>query len=240
MNKVLALEVIFDFGNGLNKIYPTILKDDQEMILIDCGYPNFLHLIKKAAEAKGLNIEDLTKIIITHHDFDHMGSLAEFKREYPRIQILSSIEEEMYVNGREKSLRLQQAEALFDYLPEDKKPEAESFHNLLRSVKAVNVDLLLKNGDKFPWCKGTEIISTPGHMPGHISLYVKESKTLISGDALVIENDELAIANPSYTLDLVEAKKSIKKLLNYDIETIICYHGGLYRGNIEASLKKLL
>lgn len=80
--------------------------------------------------------------------------------------------------------------------------------------------LLIENcgmGESFSWCGGIWIVATPGHMPGHISIYVRERKTLISGDALVVENGELAIANPQYTLDLVEAKKSIKKLLNFEI-----------------------
>lgn len=83
MNKLTALEIKFDFNGENNVIYPVILSDENEVILIDCGYPNFLHLIKNIAEENGMDIDQLTKIIITHHDFDHMGALAEFKREYP-------------------------------------------------------------------------------------------------------------------------------------------------------------
>lgn len=113
-------------------------------------------------------------------------------------------------------------------------------HELLESIENVTVDLLLKDGDYFPWCSGLEIISTPGHMPGHISIYVKGSKTLIAGDALVVENGELAIANPQYTLDMNEAKKSITKLLDYEIDRIICYHGGVYDKDIKNSLRKIV
>jgi glyoxylase-like metal-dependent hydrolase (beta-lactamase superfamily II) len=240
MNEVLTLDITFNFGNMVNSIYPVILKDEKEMILIDCGYKHFLPLIRKSAEAKGVNLDELTKIIITHHDFDHIGSLAEFKSEYPNISIISSYDEEKYISGKEKSLRLQQAEALHDSLPEAEKRDAENFQKLLKSVESVNVDTLVKDSDIFPWCGGIEVIATPGHMPGHISLYLKEFKTLISGDALVVENGELVIANPNYTLDMGEAKKSIKKLLNYDIEKIICYHGGIYTENIKASLEKIL
>lgn len=240
MGQVLALEVNFNFDNVPNTIYPAILKDDRETILVDCGYPHFLPLIKAAAEAKGIDLSGLTKIVITHHDFDHMGALAEFKNEYPNVLTVSSIAEEKYISGKVKSLRLQQAESLYDSLPENQKEDAEKFHKLLRSVEPVNVDLLVKDQDILPWCGGTEVVATPGHMPGHISLYIKESRTLIAGDALVIEDDKLGIANPNYTLDMAEAKKSIKKLLRYDIDNIICYHGGVYTQNIKASLLKIL
>jgi len=70
------------------------------MILIDCGYPKCLCLIEDIAISNGVDIKKLSKIIITHHDFDHMGSLAEFKRKYPNIEILSSKEDEIYVSGK--------------------------------------------------------------------------------------------------------------------------------------------
>lgn len=239
MNKVTVLEIKFDIDGVENTIFPVILCDEKEVVLIDCGYPNFLPLIKNAAEANGININKLTKIIITHHDFDHMGSLAEFKREYPQIKILSSIDEEKYISGKEKSLRLQQAESIYDTLPEDEKENSKKFHQLLESIETTDVDVCLKDKDSFLWCGGVEIVSTPGHMPGHISIYVKDSKTLISGDALVIEDDKLSIANPNYTLDIAQAKNSIKKLLNYEIDKVICYHGGIYTKNIKESLRDI-
>lgn len=239
MNKLNVLKVEFEFNGIIDAIYPVILRDDNEMILIDCGYPNFLTLIEESAIKNGIDLSKLTKLIITHHDFDHMGSAADFKRKYPNVKILSSIIDEKYINGKEKSLRLQQAELIYDKLPEEQKEGALSFQKMLESIENIEVDMLLKDGDKFDWCGGMEIIETPGHMPGHISIYAKESKTIISGDALVIENNKLTIANPNYTLDLGEAKESIYKFSNYDIDKIICYHGGIYTEEIKSSLKRI-
>lgn len=240
MNGLTVLEIKFDFDGNKNVIYPVILSDENEVVLIDCGYPNFLPLIKAAAKAKGVDISKLTKIIITHHDFDHMGALAEFKRVYPNIKIFASADEEKYISGKEKSLRLQQAESIYDRLPEEEREDAKRFQNFIASIETVEVDVCLKDKDFFPWCGGVEIVATPGHMPGHISIYVKESKTLISGDALVLEDKKLAIANPQYTLDITTAKTSIEKLLNYEIDRIICYHGGIYsKDDIKQSLQSI-
>ncbi|WP_315121137.1 MBL fold metallo-hydrolase [uncultured Clostridium sp.] len=239
MNKINVLEVNFNFNGESNTIYPVILEDENEMILVDCGYPNFLNLIEEAAISSGVNIKNLSKIIITHHDFDHMGSLAEFKRKYPTIQVLASKEDEPYINGSEKSLRLQQAESIYDSLSEVEKENAEGFHKMLESIESCNVDICLEDREDFDFCGGIEIISTPGHMPGHISIYNKESKSLIAGDALVIEDGELVIALPQYTLDMNEARNSVKKLLNYDIDRVICYHGGIYTKDIIEALKRI-
>lgn len=239
MNKLNVLEINFEFNGMPDAIYTVIIKDDKEMVLIDCGYPSFLELIEECARKNNIDLSNLTKVIITHHDFDHMGSLADLKAKYPNIKILASSKDEKYINGREKSLRLQQAESIYDTLPQEEKEGALNFHRMLESIENVDVDITLNDGDTFDWCGGIEIIETPGHMPGHISIYIKESRTLISGDALVVENNKLAIANPQYTLDREEAKKSINKLLNYNIDQIICYHGGIYQSDIKNSLESI-
>lgn len=239
MNRIEVLKLDFNFNGKIDAIYPVILEDENNMVLVDCGYPNFIGLIEECAIRNDINIKKLSQIIITHHDFDHMGSLAEFKKKYPNIQVLASKEDEPYVSGKKKSLRLMQAEKIYGLLPESEKEKANEFHNMLKSIENCNVDICLKDKEYLNFCGGIEIISTPGHMPGHISIYHKESKSLISGDALVIEAGELVIALPQYTLDMKEAKNSIKKLLNYDIDRVICYHGGIYTRDITEALKKI-
>lgn len=239
MNKLNVLKIDFEFNDMIDSIYPVILEDDKEMILIDCGYPNFLGLIEESASKNNIDLNRLTKLIITHHDFDHMGSALALKQKYPNIKIVASSKDEKYINGKEKSLRLKQAESIFDSLPEEQKEWALNFQKTLESVDNVDVDIVLNDGDTFECCGGIEIIETPGHMPGHISIYIRESRILISGDAFVIENNKLDIANPQYTLDMKQARESIDKLLRYDIDKIICYHGGIYQGDIKKSLKNI-
>jgi glyoxylase-like metal-dependent hydrolase (beta-lactamase superfamily II) len=52
------------------------------------------------------------------------------------------------------------------------------------------------------------VINTPGHTPGHISLYHKPSKTLIAGDAMRVMDGQLLGPAPEQTLDVDTAIKS--------------------------------
>jgi glyoxylase-like metal-dependent hydrolase (beta-lactamase superfamily II) len=60
---------------------------------------------------------------------------------------------------------------------------------------------------------------------------VKQAKVLIAGDALNIEEGRLIGPRPQFTADMDSALRSLKKLARYDIESVICYHGGLYSGD---------
>lgn len=45
MSKLTVLDVNFESNGCIQTINPVIVEDDKEMILIDCGYTNFLSLI---------------------------------------------------------------------------------------------------------------------------------------------------------------------------------------------------
>ena len=90
-----------------------------------------------------------------------------------------------------------------------------------------------------PCCGGIQIIHTPGHTPGHICLYHRESKTLIAGDLLFVENGKLAPAPSFINADTSMAMASIEKISAYDIGNVIAYHGGLFQDDPNQRLKEI-
>jgi glyoxylase-like metal-dependent hydrolase (beta-lactamase superfamily II) len=104
----------------------------------------------------------------------------------------------------------------------------------------VPVELPAEDGKVFDFCGGVEIVATPGHLPGHIAVYIRELKTIVMGDAMNTNGVSLQPANPAYTVDMAEAAKSTEKLLKYDIDQVICYHGGVFAGPVKAALAALV
>lgn len=43
-------------------------------------------------------------------------------------------------------------------------------------------------------------------------------------------DDKLVIPYPHFAYDADKAKESVKNLSSYEIEELICYHGGLIKG----------
>lgn len=240
MFTLFSLPLEFDNGAPQLTIYPTVLQSDDEVILVDCGYPGYTDKIDVALAQHHLSLADITKIIITHHDYDHMGTLHEITEKYPSIEVMCSGEQAPYVTGKSKSLRLIQAEELQDSLPENKKQEGLDFQAAIASVQPAKQVTAISPGQLIHCGTNIEVVDTTGHMPGHISLYVASEKTLIAGDALVVENGKLCMAVPQYTLNMEDARNSIKKLLAYDIEKIMCYHGGVFDSNVQENLRNIV
>lgn len=226
MNKIVMLDINFKYENEIRTINPILLIDNNDVVLVDCGYPNFLNLLETSMKSKNIDPNSLTKVLITHHDDDHMGALYEIKEKYPNVKVVASEIESEYISGRKKSLRLLQAEEILKVLPEEQKQFGIEFCESLRKVKPVNVDITVKDGDYFNWAGGCHIISTPGHMPGHISLYLEETNSIVTGDAAVIENGKLVIANPQFTLNFDKTQDSLEKIISMNADNYYCYHGG--------------
>ena len=240
MSSILALPMVFRLGEMNLPFCPTILHDSRDLILVDCGYPGYMLTIENEMNKKGLSLSQLSKIVITHHDHDHIGALREIVDQYPTIEILCAKKEAPYITGKSKSLRLLQVEAIYDSLPENEKAASMGFQNFIASIKKVDNVTTINGGDVLAWCGGTEIVDTKGHTPGHISLYVRNENTLIAGDALIVENEKLCMAMPEFILNTQDARNSIRNLLHYDIKKVICYHGGIYDTDIKQSLNRII
>ncbi|MBM6647722.1 MBL fold metallo-hydrolase [Bacillus sp. RIT 809] len=199
-------------------IHPILLWDDEMAVLIDTGFPGQIEDIQVEMDKVGVSFGKLKVVILTHQDIDHIGSLPE---------LLQNCGSNITV-----------------YAHELDKPYIEGELPLLKDAQVQNppkgkVDDTLIDGQELSYCGGILIIHTPGHTPGHISLYLRQSKTLIAGDSMYSVNGILGGIHAPTTLDVKEAHQSLKKYLDLDIESVVCYHGGLSKGNINAQIQKL-
>lgn len=224
--KVEQLNISFDYEGDNYEIHPTLIIQDEELTLIDTGYPGFMDKIEREIKRLNYNIENLKNIIITHYDDDHIGALKAFKDKYPNTQIISSFVEAKYIGGHAKSERLIQAENLLNEMSEDEKPYGEAFVNMLQELEHVDVDVEVTNGALI-LNNEVEVIATPGHTSGHISLYIQSVNSVITGDAAVKEGETLNVANPEYSMNLEDAENSLKRIKDLNAEKYYCFHGGL-------------
>lgn len=223
--KIIELPIEFEFNGAKQFIYPSLIIINNELTLVDTGYVNFLPLIEEAILKQGYEIKNLKNIIITHYDDDHIGSLYDFKAKYPQVNIIASEIESHYISGEIKSERLVQAEDMLQRMPIEEKEFGEWFIQQLKNIRHISVDEKVYDGQMI-LNNECQIVATPGHTSGHISLYFPNSNCVITGDAAVQENCELVIANPNFCLDIEKAEESLKRIKNLKAASYYCYHGG--------------
>lgn len=219
-------------------IFPVLIRIDGFNCLIDCGYVQTAEELLCALSSYHVNAGQLDAVIITHDDFDHLGGLAALKTQNPELEVICGKIEAASVSGKVKSERLLQAEESLKTMSEEMLPWALALIEKIKNVTRFEVNKTFDDEELF--LNDLVIINTPGHTRGHISVFYSKSGTLICGDALVVENDVLDIANPVFTLDMKEALKSVEIIKHLHPQRLICYHGGIVENDIDKRLEEVL
>jgi glyoxylase-like metal-dependent hydrolase (beta-lactamase superfamily II) len=169
--------------------------------IIDCGTGLYSrNIVKKINEI--ININSIKQIIITHEHFDHCGGL---KKIYDEIQDKPTI-----IAHEQASNKIERGESLFAKMLGGKMPK-------------MHIDFKLKNemnikiGDNL-----FQVIYSPGHSPGSICLYDKNTKSLFSGDTIFSYGSFGRYDFPGGSYNLL--KNSIEKLALLDIKNLYPGH----------------
>ncbi|HEY93576.1 MAG TPA: MBL fold metallo-hydrolase [Dehalococcoidia bacterium] len=188
---------------------------EDTITLIDTGLRDSASHILEFIKHIGRSPEEISLIILTHNHIDHMGGLAEIQ-EHSKAKVA--------VHKDDVGIREHPPAADGRY----REPLAQ-IKSKLRSVFSVlpeDVDIILEGGEILDCLGGLDVIHTPGHTPGSISLYSQKHKMLFSGDLIRKRRNKLLLPPKMVCSDIDENLESIKKISHYDIE-ILCFGHGL-------------
>jgi len=99
----------------------------------------------------------------------------------------------------------------------------------------------LEDHTVLPWCGGIELIHVPGHSEGNSSYYLKKHRAMIAGDTIFGDEDGNLMPPPErYCLDVEQATREIRRLLDYDFDVFIYTHGKDIIGGAKEKVKALV
>lgn len=197
-------------------------------VLVDAGLKTSAHKIMQVAKHLFWPQSSPSAIILTHGHFDHTGALPALLSEWD-VPVYAHYLEAPYLTGRSS------------YPPPD--PSAGGGLMTLLSCtfpkQGLNLNghlLMLPEDGTIPGLDGWRYIHTPGHTPGHISLYREYDQVLLVGDAFVTTRSEALshvitqtkkISGPPryFTPDWISAESSVKKLAALQPQTVATGHG---------------
>ena len=218
--------------------------DTKEFVLVDAGMPESANKIISVTEERfGANSRPKA-IILTHGHFDHVGAIIELVN-YWKIPVYAHELELPFLTGKKS------------YPEPDPTVEGGMIAKLspIFPNEPINlgsqVEILPSNGS-VPYMPGFRWIHTPGHTPGHISLFREKDGALLVGDAFVtvkqeslykVLTQEQEISGPPryFTPDWEQAFQSVKKLEALRPSVAVTGHGLPMAGELLTdSLKRLV
>ena len=216
---------------------------EKKWFLIDTGLKWSAPKIRRMADDLFWPDTRPAAIILTHGHFDHVGSVAALADEW-NVPVYSHIMEVPYLTD------------LSAYPPPDPHAGGGLFSAIswMFPNKAINIAEHIRplpEDGNIPGLPEWKYIYTPGHSPGHISLYRESDGVLLAGDAFVTTRQESLFSvltqkqvlkgPPRYfTCNWQEAGESVKKLADLDPEVVATGHGKpMYGEAMRESLQHL-
>ncbi len=202
-------------------------------VLVDGGVgPCAGRIVNAAEECFGVGAKP-SCILLTHGHFDHIGALRELADRW-EVPIYAHPLELPYLTGRS------------DYPPPDPTVGGGSMARLSFLYSRKGIDLgerihALPDDGRVPHLPEWRWIATPGHSPGHISLFRNRDGVLVAGDAVITTKQESLLAvltqekevrrPPAYfTPDWKSAGDSVRTIAALQPSVIATGHGQPMRG----------
>ncbi|MXR50541.1 MBL fold metallo-hydrolase [Halovenus sp. WSH3] len=208
---VHAVAQTIERENRTTTVHPAAVETPKGVLLIDTGFAGLSDQIEANLDDAGFDWDDVRGVVLTHQDGDHAGSLSTVVDRTDAV-VYAHERCAPYVDGREEPIKSPDGER---YPPEP-------------------VDVELVDGVRYRTAAGPmDVVFTPGHAPGHISLHFPEQGLLLAGDALTAADGRLQGPNEQYTPDVERALASVDALATLDVDRVLCYHGGFVEEGTE-------
>ena len=189
-----ALKVPFQItdpsGRSLPRFVYVYMIYGREITLIDSGVASSAGIIPEYLRNTGRNPEEISLMILTHGHPDHIGA-AQAIKEISGCSVAAHGADRVWIENPDQQL---------------KDRPVPGFYSLVKG--SVRVDRILNEGDVLylePEMH-LDVLHTPGHSPGSISLWMQEEGVLFSGDAITLAGEM-----PIYD-DIKSSMASIQRL----------------------------
>jgi hydroxyacylglutathione hydrolase len=172
-------------------------------VLIDPGHTKFVEQLFSQMEEDGLSPDAIDLIVSTHSHPDHLEGLATFSDKPTKMAMGEDEERYLLENG--------------GFL----------FEMMGQPLPRFRIDFYLKEGKLQLGEKDFDILQTPGHSPGSLSIYWPERKTLFTGDVVFfggVGRTDFPEGNSK------ELMASIERLSQLETEILLPGHGEIILG----------
>jgi glyoxylase-like metal-dependent hydrolase (beta-lactamase superfamily II) len=195
---------------------PFLLIDRDGLTLIDTDIPGSANRILRYIKRLGYLHKDLNRILLTHGDYDHAGSVAALKKATGARVYASMSEARAVAHGKFPRSLITDNPFV--------KPIFALAERLGR-IRPAHVDEYLTDGQVLPVLKGLHVVDTKGHTPGHLSFFAPSLGVLFSGDSLVPVKNQMVGSHDWVTWDQKKADEAVRKQLALGARIFCSGHG---------------
>lgn len=230
--EIYLIQVPFSGGTPIDFTNTYLIVTPERNLLVDTGTSHEASYSVLAAALRELAVDmEKTDIFLTHFHIDHLGLAAAVASPHSRIYLTAADEALFRARGEESyrgTMKRRLSEEGFEY---------DEFDALARTDAALipracwpmpEAFEVIADGDVIRLGSyELEVVATPGHTPGHASLYVRGANIMFLGDH-VLENTSPNIAPfPGVTDSLGNYLASLARIDGFVVDHLFMGHGAV-------------
>jgi glyoxylase-like metal-dependent hydrolase (beta-lactamase superfamily II) len=197
------------------------LLTNEHVVLVDTLTPKGFKNIERAMESRGLAPGDVEYILITHHHFDHCGSLARLK-ELSGATVIAGAADAPVIEGKEPApppSKLSFVGRMLCRLP-------GSVVEGYQKYEPCPVDMKVEGGETIEEI-GLEVIPLPGHTRGGVGYLDRDGRRAFTGDLVSNYLGSAGMPTLSASESVDDILESQRRLADLHLETVYPGHGGV-------------
>lgn len=189
-----------------------VLRDGEELYLIDAGFIGGLRLMKRSLARHGWNRMPIRGILVTHGHLDHILNVQRIAQRYGAWIAAPRLDAEQYAGKSDYPGKARVAQWL------------ETFGRPVLGFRAFTPDRLLDDGDVLDVWQGLRAVHLPGHTEGHMGFYAPDRQLLFSGDLFVSYRGAAKLPPDIFNSRPEQIPRSVEAALAYDLEGVLPNH----------------
>lgn len=224
-------------GYSVRHVNAYLLVSNNGSLLVDTGWSTdeaFESLTSQIGET-GLPLADLATIVVTHVHVDHHGLAGRLAEHSPARLIAHEAEAALLESRVADVARLRERVDVWlsaNGLPdEDRQMLVRIVGSTVERERVRVPEATVRGGERLRVGDfELEVIWTPGHSPGHICLYERTRRILLSGDHVLPRVSPIVgLETPAMRNPLGDYLQSLQALRQLPVELVLPAHGDPFR-----------
>lgn len=210
-----------------------LLRGPEATVLVDTGVDESIGgTLLPYLERVGISPLDVTHVINTHCDFDHVGGNEAIKQFSPGVRVMCHAADAPLAGNLEMLIKCRYGEFRESDFFDDPPEATEHIRTVARLAE---IDAAVRDGDTIDLGdRRVTIVHTPGHSPGHIAVHDVENGAMCVGDAVLGDSVLTSAGRPAFPptyRDVQPYLETVAKISAAGPELLLTAHYPVYEGS---------
>jgi glyoxylase-like metal-dependent hydrolase (beta-lactamase superfamily II) len=224
---------------GSERVNFYLVEDGGKVTVVDAGLPGYWDQVEPALRAIGLQLDDVAAVVLTHAHSDHVGVAGQLHDRGVPV-FLHPSDHELLRTAKEPWKREGSALSVLRH------PKAFGFfghmvRNGALKPPRISDPQVMADGDVLDVPGSPRVVLTPGHTPGHCSLWFERQGALMVGDLMCTWHPILGRRGPqvmpaAFNVSSAQSLESLGQIEELPATVVLPGHGEPWTGGVREAV----